>query len=160
MIRRILPIFLLLLLLTSCKNSLVYEDQRTFDNADWQFFAPEKFEVPIRNIDDCYNIYAAVAIDTNQMKMSTLPLFVDLYSENGERRSFNSYIRLKNEKGQWAGKFEDGQLLCENRIREYFFFNTTGTHTLEISQYTHKYSLPGIHSLTLKVEKAKLEYPD
>ncbi len=155
-----LPLILLSLILLASCNRTVLEEERTFANSNWKFFQPEEFNLNIKNIDDCYNIYATVVIDTAQFKMSRLPLFVNLYSPNGERRSFTGYLLPKDELGKWNGDFKDGKLVCTRCIREYFFFNVTGDHTIEVSQYTHRYDLNGIESFTLKIEKADVIYPD
>ncbi len=159
--KRLIYIFIIVLAVlgTSCNRKLVYEDERTFAADDWLRFQPETFQVPVRNVDDCYHICMDMWIDTAQFPEELLTLAINMTSPNNERRMFYGYVHVR-EKGRWQGEYEDGVLHVRQRIRQYFFFNVAGTHEVEIAQATHRYDLRGVKRIKFYVEKAELKYPE
>ena len=55
---------------------------------------------------------------------------------------------------------DDGTMTVTQTVRQFYFFNTPGHHSVNLSQRTNKYEIHGIMALHFKVEKAKLEYPE
>ena len=159
--KHILPILLVSLLLGSCGKKVLLDETRTFDNDTWLRFQPEHFEVTPDNTDDCYNFILTVTIDTTRFRESGLPVMIEIDNSNHESRTLFSTLVLRNHNGNWMGEFdEDGHLVITQAVRQYFFFNTPTTHSINLGQRTNKYEIRGIHSIHFKVEKAKLEYPE
>ena len=144
------------LLLCSCGKS-TFDEQRTFDRNIWNRFTPEVFDVNITNPEDYYNVNLTVAFDTAVFRYNNLPLTVNLYTPNGERRMFYSGVAFK-ENGRWKGEMQDGYRVVNQRIRSYFSFNGKGHHRMEVGQATSQYDLEGVHSITLTIEQAPLDY--
>ena len=145
----------------SCnKSNVIFEEVTNFANQKWLRQEAKSFNVNIDNIDDCYNIYFTMEIDTNSVRDKNFPLVVNLYSANGERRMFYSYLHLRNEKGTWLVPLEGSKLMVDQRIKEYFFFNSLGEHRLEIGQGTDRYEIKGVESFGVRIEKAELVYPE
>lgn len=158
---RLVSTFLLVsLLATACSSESMFDEQRTFEGSVWNAFKPEKFEVGIDNVDDYYDLYATITVDTSRLHISPLPIIVNINSENGERRTFQSYIMLKKQDGTYNGTINGRYLTCEQKFREYFSFNQKGNYTIEIVQGTTRYDLEGVETLRLSVRKAKLVYPE
>lgn len=151
-------------LLCSCGGKSVLDEERTFANATWNFFTPEVFEFDITNPDDYFNITLEVMLDSALMRNDQLPLTVNLYNEDNERRMFYAYINLV-ENGRWKGeplkgRDREGLRLMSQRVREFFLFNSSGHYRMEVGQVTSQYDLEGIESLRVKIEKAKIDYKD
>lgn len=149
-------------MLVSCggKNVLV-DDQREFPNTVWNRFQPEKFEITVNNTDDYYCIDFEVVVDSALMRNDQLPLTVNLYSPDGERRMFYTYINLM-ENGRWKGEVkkgrsQEGLRVLRQNIRPYFTFNSKGTYRMEIGQATSQYDLDGVESLRLIVERTEVD---
>ena len=161
MMKKTLPILLLLSLLTlaSCGKKVLVDDERTFDSDVWNRFTPQVYEIDVRNIQDFYNIDLTVSIDTQTYRYDVVPVTVNLYSPNSERRMFYAEVPLKLN-GRWRGEVVDGRRTVSNHIRTYFSFNAKGTHRMEVGQATSQYDLEGIHSLQLNIYKVALDYPD
>lgn len=158
-----LTLFLGLLLLTACggRNVLV-DETRQFNNAVWQRFSPESFEINVDNADDYYRIDFEVVVDSAKMRNAQLPLTVNFYSPDGERRMFYAYINLK-EYGRWKGqrlegRSQEGIRVMRETIRPFFTFNNKGTYRMEIGQATSQYDLEGIYSLRLDIERTEIDY--
>lgn len=147
------------LLLCSCNKPLL-DDERTFDKGVWNRFTPEVYEVNVGNIEDYYNIDVTAVIDTAVYRYKTVPLLFNIYSPNGEQRSFYAEVPF-TENGRWRGEMLPGtksMRTADRRIRSFFSFNSTGKHRMEIVQTTSQYDLEGIHSIRVTISKAPLDY--
>ena len=150
-------------MLVSCggKNVLV-DDQREFPNTVWNRFQPEKFEITVNNTDDYYRIDFEVVLDSALMRNDQLPLTVNLYSPDGERRMFYAYINLR-EHGRWKGQVlqereKEGLRVMRETIKPFFSFNSKGTYRLEIGQATSQFDLDGLYSFRLDIERTEIDY--
>lgn len=145
------------LLLISCSKNTVFEETRTFKGNIWNHFTPEVFDINIDNTEDYYNIDFLAAVDTGRYRYDNVPVMIELTSPGGELRQFYGVVALK-ENNRWRGEMEDGYRVASGRIRSYFSFNSRGTHHMEVSHTTSQYDLEGVHSLTVVVTKAKIDY--
>ena len=146
----------------ACSDNVIVDESRTFANSVWNRFSPEVFTIDVANAEDYYNINLEVVLDSALMRNPQLPLTVNLYSPDGERRMFYAYINLV-ENGRWKGqplqgRQRDGLRLMTQCIRPFFTFNTEGAYRMEIGQATSQYDLEGIESLRLTVEKTDIDY--
>ena len=153
---RCLPL-LALLLLTACGHKAALHEERQFAGDIWNRFTPEQFEVSIDNENNYYNIDFTVAVDTARYRYDAVPVMVILTSPAGEERQFYGNVAL-TEKGRPRGEIQQGYRVATGRIRSYFSFNRPGTHRMAVSQATSQYDLEGIHSLTVSVTRAKIDY--
>ena len=154
--KRLIPIILGVLLLTSCTSKTVIDEERTLEK-QWNRFTPEVFNLQVNNVENYYNIDLAVAVDTTVYRYDQLPVMLVLDGANGEQRQFYGTVLLKD-KGRWRGEMDGDYRLVSGRIRSYFSFNAKGAYRLAISQTTSQYDLEGIHSLALSITKAKIDY--
>lgn len=156
--KRFLPIALLLLpLLTACDGKTILDEERLFDGDVWNRFTPEEFELTVDNADNYYNIDFTIAVDTNRYRYDALPVMIILTSPGGEERQFYGNVPLM-EKGRPRGELHGACRVATGRIRSYFSFNSQGKHRMAVSQATSQYDLEGIHSLSVSVTRAKLDY--
>ena len=150
----------MLLTLSACGKKTIIDDERTFGRDVWNRFTPEVFEFNVSNTEDYYNIDLTVTVDTTLYRYGSLPLTVNLYSPNSERRMFYAEVPLK-ENDRWRGEMAEGNYrTVSHHIRTFFSFNAKGDHRMEIGQGTSQYDLEGIHSVQLTVETVKLDYSD
>ena len=152
-----LSLLLFLILLTSCGNKHVIDEEHTFDRNVWNRFSPERFEFNIQNIEDYYHIDVTVAIDTTVYRYHEFPCAITLVTPGGEERSFRTSIAL-NDKGRWRGEMQDDYRVVTGRVRSYFSFNSKGVQHMDILQNTSQYNLEGIHSIGLNIYKGKIDY--
>lgn len=150
-----------IVLFGSCDNKTLLDESRTFANGTWLRFTPEHYSVEVANTEDCYNFTVSLTVDTTRYRQPALPIMLEIESPSHERRTMFSTIVLRNAEGKWLGHWnDDGTLSITHAVRQYYFFNTTGSHSIDLSQRTSKYEIYGIKSLQFKIEKAKLEYPE
>lgn len=141
----------------ACGKKATFDEQRTFKGDIWNRFTPEVFDVNITKPEDYYNINLTIAFDTAVFRYNSIPLTVNLYTPNGERRMFYSEVAFK-ENGRWKGEMDGGYRVVNQRIRSYFSFNGKGHHRMEIGQATSQYDLEGVNAITLNIEQAPLDY--
>ena len=84
--KKLLYFSLAALLFAACGNSILYDEERTFNNNVWNGFTPEVYTLDINNIEDYYNIDITVAVDTARYRFS--PLYWHRCSERNFLRAF------------------------------------------------------------------------
>ena len=141
---------------------MLIDETREFDRAVWQRFTPESFDVKVENPDDYYRIDIELVVDSALMRNEQLPLTVNMYSPDGERRMFYAYINLV-EHGRWKGEMQKGRTkkglrVMRQTIRPFFTFNSKGVYRMEIGQATSQYELEGLYSLRLDIERTEIDY--
>lgn len=160
MFRNILALTCSLLLLVSCGKGVIFDETQEISGNNFQRFTEQKFEVGIENIDDCYDLYVTTSIDTACFVSTSLPLMINVDGPNGDSRMFRNVVALRDKAGNWKGDLDGSILTTVTRVREYYFFNETGTHTVRISQCSHKYDIHGVSKIGFRVVKADLVYPE
>lgn len=158
--KKLLTILLGTVLMCSCGKKTLLDEERSFANATWNRFTPEVYTVEVENPDEYYNIDLEVVVDTAEMRGNQLPLTVNLYSPEGERRMFYSGVELV-EHERWKGERVEGnagQRKVKQQIRSFFTFNRKGAHRMEIGQATSQYDLTGVYTLRVRIEKAEIDY--
>lgn len=160
--KRILPLVLSVMLFWSCGPKILLDEESTFKDNKWmRFDEPTQFIFTSNNTEDFYNFIFTVAVDTALYRQNGLPITLQLNNPNGETRTLFSDIVLRNYKGSWLGEFdEQGILHVSQQIRQYYSFNTKGDYSIRISQRTNKYEIDGIHGIRLRIEQAKVQYPE
>ena len=153
--------FYLLVSFASCtSNNTVFETSLQVPSATWLRFEPLQFTVDVPNAEDCYELHLALDIDTLRYRESALPLTLAIVSPEGETRTLYATVMLRSKDGHSLGQPDkDGHLVFSQRIREYFYFNQKGTHTVTVGQRTSRYEIKGIHRIDFSIRKAKLELP-
>ena len=150
----------ILLALASCGNKTAYQESVTLPADTWLRFEPRELSLDIANTEDCYEIYVEADIDTSRYREEALPLTFKMTSNQGETRTFFASLMLRSKDGHTLGQpAEGGYLHYRQRVKEYFYFNVPGQHTLSIGQRTSRYEIKGIHRVGIIIQKAQLEYP-
>ena len=96
-------------------------------------------------------------VDTNIIRISNLPLVINIEDAEGSRRVFMSDIIFQNKKGESMGKTVGSFVEYTTKAREYFYFNSKGIHKFSIKNSTQFYELKGISSIGLKIEKSNMD---
>ena len=151
---------ILLLSMVSCGGKKTLFDETQNIAGTWNRFENKTFTVPVTNTDDYFDIYMKVAVDTTLFRQSSLPLNVNIYSPDGERRMFRASVPLRDRQGLPAGTVEHGRMVVDRKVRDLFSFNSKGDYRIEVGQATHLYDIKGVKQITLHIEKAELALPE
>ena len=127
-----------------------------FENGTWLRFEPEVFEFDVNKTTTPYNIEFSAKIDTTHYQGKTLPLVVDLYTDEGEHRMFRSEVMIRDAEGKLCGETDGSLVSIEKNLKTCHYFNTKGHQRLEVKQGTPKYEISGIAEIGIKIEKVKL----
>ncbi len=155
--KKIIPLLLCALMLASCSNKTILDEERQFDRNIWNRFTPEVFTFNVPDAEGYYNIDITVAIDPSLYRYEEVPLAINLDSPQGESRRILTGVPLK-ENDRWRGEMTDGYRMVTGRIRSYFSFNSKGAYRMEVGQQTSQYDLEGMHSVAVHITKTKVDY--
>ncbi|MCQ2295196.1 MAG: hypothetical protein MJZ67_06035 [Bacteroidales bacterium] len=158
--KHLLSLLLPLLLLCSCNRGVLFEAHTDLPGDTWLRFEPLQYTINATSYEDCYNFTISADIDTAQFHEAGLPIMMTITSPDGETRTHFSSLLLRNHEGNWLGEFHDGYLHINQLVRQFYFFNTKGDHTLSLSQRTNKYEIRGVHHIHVLVERVKVDLPE
>ena len=132
-------------------------EERTFANNVWNSQSPEIFVIDITDSNAYYSIEFTVAIDTAVYRYETVPFYTDIYTPDGAHRHLTPEFPTK-QYGRWKGEMRDGYRIISKKLYEYFPFSKGGKQRIEVRQATSQFDLEGIHSFTLSIKKADLDF--
>lgn len=151
--RAIAIISAFMLLLISCSEPDVYRKYVKMENINWQRFNILEFDVPVENGDQL-DFYLALRHHTD-FPYDQLFVNITFYSADGEMRSHDYDLDLKDENGDWLadgmGELWDIDLL----VREGMPFYKSGICKVRVENKFSKYDTPGILEVGLKVKRSK-----
>ena len=147
------------LALAACNRKPLLDETHDLGGT-WNRFKNEVFEVEVKNTDDYYDIYLKAVFDTSQFHYASLPVNINIYSSDGERRMFSATLPLRDRQQMMTGKMIDGYLVVDHRVRDLFSFNSKGSYRIEVGQATQYYDIHGIKSVSLHIEPADLDLPE
>lgn len=95
-------LFIMTILLSSCDQGRVFEENRTIENDAWNFENKPSFDVYLTDTVKAYDIYVNVRITTDYKYNN---IFLWVYSTNPAQQKDQRRveIRLANESGKWNG---------------------------------------------------------
>jgi len=144
----------LVIILTSCGPNYIFEETNEVGNQEWTYQDTIDFKVDITDTLRIYNLYLDIehAVDYSHQN-----IYIQIYTlfPSGQRTKERISIDFADKGGQWYG--DCGKDWCDLRvtIQEGAFFNALGTHTFTIEQYMRVDPLPGIKSVSMKIEETK-----
>ena len=145
--------------LSACGSKVLFDESHNISGA-WNRFKPDTFVVDVNNVDELYDLYLTVTVDTSRYHATSLPVHINVLSELGERRMFPCSITLCDNHGVWKGEWHEGRLVVDQRVRDCFSFNRKGSHTVTVGQATHYYDIDGVRSLRLHIMPTEMAYPE
>lgn len=153
---RIVPFFALILVLSSCDRSRVYEKNQDFTPRYWLISEKPSFEFTITDQKTSYNIYCNLR-NSVEYPYSRIFLTYTLKDSSGvelKKEMFNTF--LFDEKtgkplgSSGLGDIYDQQILLLND----FTFNQEGKYTLQFEQFMRTDTLPGVLAVGARIETA------
>ena len=148
-------------------SAKVYEDDKVFAFRDINPQAPTHILVVPKNhiasanditeSNAYYTFVFTVAIDTAVFRYETFPFYTDIYTPDGTHRHLTPEFPVK-QYGRWKGEMRDGYRIISKKLYEYFPFSKGGKQRIEVRQATSQFNLEGIHSFTIDIQKAELDF--
>jgi gliding motility-associated lipoprotein GldH len=151
---RVLLISLMALILFSCGERKLFEQYQKFEKQSWHRFNILKFEVPVSDTINPYDIDLAIR-HLPEFNVSEFNINMTIYLPSGEMRTAIHELKFTDKEGkqlsECLGDFCDLSL----NLRKEFIFNSAGTVRIEIENKWSKIELPGILEVGLIIKKSK-----
>ena len=147
-------VLLLVLFLSSCDNSRIFEQNREIPATGWAVKNVVKFDVDINNIKTPTNFYINVR-NADGFPYSNLFLYIKTKFPNGKMLNDTLNCLLADENGKWLGHglgdIYDNQIPFKRNV----LFPQTGKYSFEIQHGMRLDSLPLIMDVGLRIEKVQ-----
>ena len=145
---------LLLILLSSCGNNALYDEQVEINNNAWPKENAIKFQVDVPDSLTPYNFFITIR-HTSDYKYSNIFFFLNTYFPNGNKTRDTLECILANDEGKWLGKgwgnIKEDDILLNKDMR----FPVAGTYEFYFIQAMREDTLKDIVSLGLRITKAQ-----
>lgn len=145
--------FLLVFLLDSCTNGVLFDQTRNVDN-HWYKDNPVVFKVNVPDSLNNYDFYVNIRHHTTY-RYSNLYLFLQTRFPNGHITRDTIQIILANKEGEWLGKgwgsIKEDQILLKQNLR----FPLKGNYEFSIWQAMRADTLKGIKDIGLRIVRAE-----
>jgi gliding motility-associated lipoprotein GldH len=154
--KKLLIISLLAIIVGSCSQNKVFDENITIPDGVWSENNTVKLVYKIDNPQVPYNLYFNVR-NSEMYPFKNLWLFATTHLPDGQIRRDTFNCVLADDKGKWlgdgAGDIWDNQLL----YRKNFNFTQKGTYTIEIQHgmRTNDGNLPFVMEIGLRIEKSE-----
>jgi gliding motility-associated lipoprotein GldH len=143
----------LILVLSSCDQSRVYEKNIKIPEGIWDRQNIIQFEIQIEDTITSHNLYVNVR-NASLYPMSNLYLFITTTAPSGHSVRDTVDVILADEKGKWLGSglgdIWDLQQMYKQNVR----FAQSGKYSFDFEQAMRNEKLPFILDVGLRVEKA------
>jgi gliding motility-associated lipoprotein GldH len=144
----------IIVLFISCDNQTIFEQYQKFEKQTWHRFNIIKFEVPINNSQEPYDL-ALIFRHLPEFRIKELPVNVTIYMPSGEMRSAESVIKFTDSQGVSLSECLGDLCDLSFTFRQGFVFPETGTVRIEIENKWPRIELPGILEVGLILKKVK-----
>lgn len=151
MIKRISVLISFFVLLSSCDNSVLYENNQSFESNTWSYEDAKTFSF---NIDDSLQpVKLSINLrTTTNYPYSNIYMFVHSNYPNGYTDIDTLEFFLADPQGNWLG--DNSGTIVENRaLISKGLFPSTGKYTFKLEQAMRNDSLPEILDIGLSVQK-------
>jgi gliding motility-associated lipoprotein GldH len=140
---------LLLLLITACSPTEVFDEYRSFPEAVWSQKEPAHFEVNIENNRQLYDVFIEIR-NSNNYPFRNIWLFVDITTPDGKQRRDSINAELADVYGKWYGSGISLYTYSFPYERD-MQYPLTGSYQYFITQGMREEKLVGISDIGLKV---------
>jgi gliding motility-associated lipoprotein GldH len=140
----------LALLLQSCDDKLVFEENRAIPESMWAADEPMLFEFDITDTVRLHDFFINLR-NGEEYPYSNLFLFVEMEFPNGKKAVDTLDCPLADASGRWygsgLGRLFDQRVLYRSRVR----FPLVGHYRVDIYQAMREKELKGIHDIGFRV---------
>jgi gliding motility-associated lipoprotein GldH len=150
----LMVVTILCLMLCACDPNLVYEKNKTLEDAVWKSNNIVKFNVPITDTNTAYNFYLNIRVNS-EYSFANLFLFMKTLFPNGQMSTDTVECFLAGTDGRWLGS-RSGRLI-DNQIlfRKQFRYPLKGTYSFEFEQGMRDTVLKNVENFGIRIEKYK-----
>ena len=145
-----------LLLLSACSEDPLYHKTVETDVPGWTYRDSIDYSVMIEDTSTVHDMHLTIE-HSDEYDYQNIYLKIFTAFPDRPRKEERLSINLADKTGQWIGKCSDTKCRIKVYLLENFRFPVPGEYHFIFSQETRNDSLPGIHSLTLELFRARAE---
>lgn len=145
--------FLLVLGLSACGPSYLFEEKKTIPNGLWTYTDTLNFKFTVKDTAALYNIHVDFVYADSFPNQNIYVKFYTLFPD-GKRLNKPLSFDFFDPIGNPAGKCSGGVCGAQIPIQQNAFFEKAGEYTITLEQFGRQNPLPGLQSVGLVVEKA------
>ena len=153
---RFLKFFMIIataLSMAGCNKGVLFVDNQPVPRATWDQEHFFKFDVPVTDTQQLYNIYLQVRND-GRYAFSNLWLFINTSSPTGAYLRDTVECILASAEGRWLGKGSGGKFSLEIPYRYQVRFPYAGVYSFEIQHGMRTEELVHLTDIGLRIQKA------
>ena len=150
--KKYLVLFFVCIILMSCSNNAVFEQNKVINNKSWEYSQIPTFVVKIEDNKAKYDVIINLR-HTNLYDYSNIYL---LFHEKGKGLKDTAYrkeIKLAEFDGKWTGKSSGSLYENQYLAKKNFSFPDTGTYTFSIEQNMRVNPLLEVSDVGIKIIK-------
>jgi gliding motility-associated lipoprotein GldH len=150
-----ISIFVLIISIIACKEESVTNTNLTIPSYGWAYRDSLEYKFEIKDTSTLYNLYLDIN-HTSAYPLQNLYTYIKTMYPNGKVYQQQLNMDLAAKSGQWNGEKEWFSDKYNLRIvlQEGSFFNQVGVYKLNLQQYLRQDSIPGLNTITLRIEDA------
>lgn len=137
---------------TACNNNVVFEQEQKIQGARWNYADTLNFSFDISDTTFLYNLYLDFDC-LDSFPHQNLYLRLHTLFPDGKRAQKLRSFELFDAGGNPLAKASGHEFNLHTMLQENAFFKLPGTYHITLEQYGRTDALPGIKSVTMKVEK-------
>ena len=144
----------LILFFSSCDSNRVFDENFSFDNANWDRYKTVSFKIEISDTISQNQFFINIR-NTTDYKYSNLYLFIKTQLPDGNISKDTIECILADINGKWLGNglgsLKENNILLKNNL----VFPEKGTYIFEFEQAMRVEILQGIANIGIRIEKFK-----
>ena len=147
----LLPIFALLLTLSSCGPQYLYENEQAFDTGQWTYQDSLVNTFTISDTFALYNLHLFLDHGVNFPAQNT---YVRLHTTfpDGQRMTREVSLELAAKDGAWYGDCSRERCSLDIPIQQGAYFNQAGEYRITIEQFSRQNPLPEVYRIGFALE--------
>jgi len=154
LLKKLLLGFLLLSLISSCKEEILYENNLSIKNGKWDRAESAVFTFEVEDTINRYSLYLNVR-HAGDYPYKNLYLFTKTISPNGKFALDTAQMIFANSKGQWMGKGIGDIYDYQFKFKKEILFPEKGEYKFQIEQAMRERVLTSITDVGIQIEKVE-----
>lgn len=142
---------ILLIIVSSCDNSRVFEEYQSVSKSGWHKDSLVVFNIPISDTLQNHNLLVNVRNEITY-KYSNLWLFIEIAQPGGEVLKDTFDLSLAHPSGKWLGGGFGGFKTRQVMYRRNVYFPVSGNYKISVQHGMREETLAGISDVGFRVE--------
>lgn len=142
-------------ILAGCNQRPVFKEARSFNNAVWNRFGVQSYQIEKITVGEQYDIF--ITLDCIPSKMNEKGLWANLtfFSPEDEMRAMDVNLKMFDNSGNPTVEVKDDKAVYRVQVITGISFSSPGPYRFEVMPVSSKYDITGIEGITVEMFKHK-----